>query len=94
MVLEEKIRGFEQPPAKRVFLEARHRDSEISFRILLKPFAVVPAEMAGFEDVRTVLDSALGAPQLFLEPRKLRAAEQTERMPASLVHQSFRALGS
>ena len=74
-MLEEKIRGFEHPPAKRVFLEARHRDGEISFRILLKPFAVVPAEMAGVEDVRTVLDSALGAPQLFLEPRKLRAAE-------------------
>ena len=64
MVLEEKIRGFEQPPAKRVFLEARHRDSEISVCILLKTFAVVPAEMAGVEDVRTVLGSALGAPQL------------------------------
>ena len=64
-MLEEKIRGSEQPTAERIFLEARHRDSEISFRILLKPFAVVPAEMAGVEDVRTVLDSALGAPQLF-----------------------------
>ena len=64
-MLEEKIIGFEQPLAKRVSLEARHSDSEISFCILLKTFAVVPAEMAGVKDVRLVLDSALGAPQLF-----------------------------